>query len=134
MPAPELQIGPAATVEETARGLRLAWGHIAQPGRDQQITRTLAQWREEGDPSAILLVARRGSEIVGGGWAQTQPGRTAVLSPPRLAEGEPATTADRLLDAMLRAAGDAGRSWRKCCSKSIMVPIMIGCWAEASAI
>ncbi len=107
MPASELQIGPA-TVEETARGLRLAWGHIAEPVREQHITRTLAQWRDSADPSAILLVARRGGEVVGGGWAQTQPGRTAILSPPHLASGEPAATADRMLEAMLRAAGEAG--------------------------
>ncbi len=127
MPASELQIGPA-TVEETARGLRLAWGHIAEPGREQHITRTLAQWRDSADPSAILLVARRGGEVVGGGWAQTQPGRTAILSPPHLRQWRTGG------DGRPHAGGDAagrgrggGAPGAECCSKSIMAPITIGC-------
>jgi ribosomal protein S18 acetylase RimI-like enzyme len=103
MPTPALQIGPA-TADTVARALALAWQHIPQPARDHQITRMLAQWRVEPDPTAILLVALRAEEVVGGAWAQLQPGRTASISPPAVVAGEPASTADRLLDELLQAS------------------------------
>ncbi|HEX4145973.1 MAG TPA: GNAT family N-acetyltransferase [Pirellulales bacterium] len=102
----ELRIDRPSAAER-ARGLDFAWRHIDQPQRDQQITRTLADWKGAVDPAAILLVARRGSEVVGGAWAQTQPGGTAMVSPPGVAEGEPASTADRLLEELLATLAGA---------------------------
>ena len=52
-------------------------------------------------------MARLGSEVVGGAWAQLQAGATALVSPPRAAEGEPPATADRLLSKLLTALAGA---------------------------
>ncbi len=106
MPNKELQIG-LPLPDEIARGLDFAWGQIAQPVRAKQIADTLSQWRDGVDPAAILLIARLGSEVVGGAWAQLQPGGTALISPPRAADGEPPATADRLLSKLLAALGGA---------------------------
>jgi ribosomal protein S18 acetylase RimI-like enzyme len=76
---------------------------MAQPGRAQQIARTLAEWHDGVDPAAILLVARSRGDVVGGAWAQLQPGGTALVSPPGVAEGEPPATAERLLAELLAA-------------------------------
>jgi len=106
MPNQELQIGrPSAA--EMARGLDFAWRHIAEPQRAQQITRTLAEWHDRVDPTAILLVARRGGQVVGGAWAQLQGGGTALVSPPSVAEGSPPATAERLLAELLAAIAGA---------------------------
>jgi ribosomal protein S18 acetylase RimI-like enzyme len=107
MPHHPHEIGPA-TGDEVAQGLDLAWRHLAQPQRAQQITRTLAAWVEGPDPTATLLVARGGGEVVGAAWAQLQPGRTVIIAPPHLAAGQSPTTADRLLEELLRVAIERG--------------------------
>jgi hypothetical protein len=71
---------PAEQVEEYVRGLtaEIGSGSLSLEG---------------------LFEARRGADRVGAAWFQVQPGRAALVWPPRLVPGEPTATAERLLAA-----------------------------------
>ena len=55
-----------------------------------------------------LFHARQGARLVGAAWGQQVPGRTAVLWPPCVVDGEPEQTAKRLQRAVDRYLDSAG--------------------------
>ena len=57
-----------------------------------------------------LLEARRDGRLVGAILYVIQPGKTALLWPPRIVKGEPSTTSDRLIDMAERQLSEAGIS------------------------
>jgi len=75
----------------------LAFNHLSAEDRDE---RTGALVRDlESNETLLdgLLEARRGGRLVGGILSEIQPGKTAVVWPPRLAPDEPTTTSGQLL-------------------------------------
>ncbi len=65
-----------------------------------QIAATLASARRGRIALDGLIAACRGERLVGAVWACLMPGRTALVSPPHLAAGEPEATLARLQDAL----------------------------------
>jgi RimJ/RimL family protein N-acetyltransferase len=100
-----LEIGPVPA-PRAAEAFELILRDLAEPDRREQVRTFLSgsvSW--EG-----LLAARRGERLVGAIFSQIQPGRIAIVWPPRLAPGEPDETADRLLEAADRGLAAAGVS------------------------
>jgi len=89
-----LQIGPARG-ETALRSLELLLGDVREVDQHLQV-RSL---RVDEIPREGLLEARRGDRVVGAVLLIVQPGKTALVWPPRLVEGEPPQTADLLLEA-----------------------------------
>src|SRR5688572_9811724 len=58
--------------------------------------------------SALLIAARRGEQIVGSVLAQEQPGKVALVWPPRIAPEEPEGTASELVHVLLDRLQAAG--------------------------
>ncbi|HUT90375.1 MAG TPA: GNAT family N-acetyltransferase [Thermoguttaceae bacterium] len=82
-----------------AEALSLVFGHLLPEDRAQRVEALLAGARSGEVPMDGLLAARRGGRLVGGVFSEVQAGRAALVWPPRLASGEPGTTAERLLAA-----------------------------------
>ena len=97
---PQLEVGTPEIAERQA-ALELAWVYLARADRDAQIARLLEDARSRPELLDGLLRARRGSRVVGAIWAQLQPGSTAFLSLPHVAEPEPVETAATLLHSLL---------------------------------
>jgi len=98
-----LQIGPAEP-QTALKSLELIFGDVREVDRHLQVHSLLV----EELPREGLFEARRGGRVVGAVLAITQPGKIGLVWPPRLVEGEPADTADRLMEAadgQLAAAG-----------------------------
>jgi len=95
---PSLPRVAPAPAELQAEAMQCLFGYLDQAERVALVKALLAGARAEGEPLAGLLVATREDRIVGAVWAQLLPGATATLWPPQLVEGEPETTAARLLE------------------------------------
>ena len=102
-----LHIAPAAPRERDA-ALRLVFSHFSKAERDLRTSEILAQIRADDRRTAMLWVARRGRRVVGALWAPVLPGRSSVLSLPRVASGESPTTARDLVAEVVRALAAAG--------------------------
>ena len=89
-------IGPVPP-EDYAPVLRLLCRHAASDYRDEQMRTTLDGLAAGEISPRGLLGAYRGKRLTGGVFAQTQPGRAALVWTPRTIAGEPDSTADRLL-------------------------------------
>src|SRR5262245_54317040 len=72
------------------------------PSQRREIAWALLDGGAGSATDEALYVALLGKRIVGAAWGQSQPGKTAVLWPPRLVPGENSSTAGRLADAVLR--------------------------------
>jgi len=84
-----------ASLDDQAAALAMLFAHLLPSEKDKQIERVLAGAVES--PPRELWVGYRGEEVVGAIWAQIQPGRTALILPPRVIEHEPPETASELL-------------------------------------
>ena len=84
-----------ASLDDQAQALAILFAHLLPGEQDKQIVRALAGAVES--PPKELWVGYRGEQLVGAVWAQVQPGRTALILPPRVAEPEPPETAGELL-------------------------------------
>jgi len=85
--------------EARAEVLALVFGYLMADDRAERVEALLAGSQSGTVPMGGLLAARRGGRLVGGVFSEVQPGRAALVWPPRLASGEPGTTAERLLAA-----------------------------------
>ncbi|MFH1918849.1 MAG: GNAT family N-acetyltransferase [Planctomycetota bacterium] len=91
----------AASPETRRQVLALAFSHLSAEDRDER-TSALVRGVESNETLLDgLLEARRGGRLVGGIFSEIQPGKTAVVWPPRLAPEEPTTTGDQLLAVIL---------------------------------
>lgn len=91
-------IGPVSP-EERAEALALVFGHLSADDRAQRVAVLLAGAKSGTVPMDGLLGGRRGGKLAGAVLSEVQPGRAALVWPPRLAPGEPGTTARRLMAA-----------------------------------
>jgi mycothiol synthase len=89
-----------ASPAETADALSLVYAHLPTADRRSLVERLLRE--PDGAPRQSLWVARRDGPLVAAMRVQVQPGRTAIVSPPRCAEGEPAEASRQLLAAVLQ--------------------------------
>jgi mycothiol synthase len=92
-------IGPASP-EHRADVLALVFRDLSTEDREQRVRALLEGTRLGTVPMEGLLAARRGGRLVGGVFSEVQAGRTAVIWPPRLLSGEPASTGRQLMVAM----------------------------------
>jgi len=93
-----LEIHPVAAAHRTDALELLFCDHTSEERR-QQVDELLGAMHNGDVSGEGLLGARRGGRLVGTVLSQVQPGRTAALWPPRVVDGEPDSTADRLLAA-----------------------------------
>lgn len=84
-----------------ADALQLIFGQRDEAERDAQIATLLDSARRDAGALGFLFEARRAGRLVGAALASPQPGQTAMVWPPRLVEGEPASESAALLDAVL---------------------------------
>jgi mycothiol synthase len=90
-----------ASPGDQVEALKLLFSHLTGADCDQQVAKFLAESTES--PPAGLWVAYRNKRLVAAGLAQIQPGRTAVVSPPRLTRDEPQETAHTVLARVIAA-------------------------------
>ncbi len=103
--ADNLQIGPVSA-EDRAEAFELVFSRMATDERRPQVD-SLVTTTASGEVSAEgLLGARRHGRLVGAVFSQVQPGKTAVVWPPRLVSGEPEATAAELLAATCKQLAD----------------------------
>jgi len=95
------QISPASP-HRAAEVLRLAFSRLPDEDRSPRVEGLLEGLSSDPTGLSGLLEARRGERLVGAILSQVHPGKTALLWPPRLDGGEPATTADQLLKRTVR--------------------------------
>jgi len=88
-------IRPASQAQQSA-ALRLLFAEMQPDERATHVTALLRQVDAAAIPLAGLLVASRGEQLVGAAWTLIQPGRVALVWPPRLVAGEPEATAAAL--------------------------------------
>ena len=99
MPDPDpLRIAELSPEEEDL-GFRLFLGGLLEPQFRQQVADLRASCQRQPSSGYRVLGAFRGERLTGSILALTQPGRTAVIWPPRLVTGEPQATARELLRA-----------------------------------
>ena len=82
-----------------AEALRLVFSRVPADTRASQTEQTLSAIASGKVSSGGLLIAQRGRRLVGAVLAHLQPGKTALLWPPRVAAGEPPETAAKLVEA-----------------------------------
>ena len=87
-------IGPAFP-EGFEEGLSLVFRDLLAEDRAERVRQLLDGARLRDAPLDGLVEARRGGRLVGGVFSEVQPGRAAVVWPPRLVPGEPASTGER---------------------------------------
>jgi ribosomal protein S18 acetylase RimI-like enzyme len=90
-------IGPVLP-ERREEVLRLVFRDLLVADRAERVQKLLDGARLGVASLEGLVEARRGGELVGGGFSEVQPGRAAVVWPPRLAPGEATQTGERLLE------------------------------------
>jgi len=93
-----LRIRPATTACQ-ADALALVFADLAPPVRQDQVNMSLEAIAAEPNGGGGLLAAERDGCMVGALFAQLQPGRAAIVWPPRLLAGESSEAAVRLLEA-----------------------------------
>ncbi|MHC4177084.1 MAG: GNAT family N-acetyltransferase [Planctomycetota bacterium] len=79
--------------------LRLVFSRLEEEDRRRQMETYSPASAGTGLSPSVLLGAHRGGDLVGAVFSQIQPGKTAILWPPRIATDEPAATAAKLLGA-----------------------------------
>jgi RimJ/RimL family protein N-acetyltransferase len=84
-----------ASFGDQVEALKLLFSHLPYADCEKEVTKFLGE-SALGPPTG-LWVAYRSQRLVAAGLAQVQPGRTAVVSPPRVAADEPPETARGLL-------------------------------------
>jgi mycothiol synthase len=84
-----------ASAGDQVEALKLLFSYLPNADCDKQVTRFLAE--SAHSPPAGLWVAYRHQRLVAAGLAQIQPGKTAIISLPRLAADEPVEAARGLL-------------------------------------
>lgn len=94
--AHDVRIGPVEPPQQ-AEALRLVLSRLAEEDRQRQLEPLLAAAAADDPALPGLLAARRHGRLVGAVFSQIQPGRIAVLWPPRIVDGEPTATAAKLL-------------------------------------
>jgi len=92
------QIGPVPPPEHT-EALRLVFSRLPAEDRTEQVETLLADAASGAASVEGLLGARSGGRLVGAVFSQIQPGKTAAVHTPRIIPHQPATTAEKLLDA-----------------------------------
>ena len=98
----------AAEEIEVGAALRLVFQNLEVPARSLQIATAFDEIEHSPKPNCILLLARRGVDLVGAIWAQVRAGRTAALWPPGLCEFEDQKTAIALVTAAVLDATATG--------------------------
>ena len=96
-PTSELRIGHAAQ-EQFSEALTLAFSRLPPAYASSQVEAILADVAAGRGSLEGLRIALRSSRIQGVIFSQIQPGRAALVWPPRVVAGEPATTLGKLLD------------------------------------
>jgi mycothiol synthase len=96
--ADPLAISPVPP-QRWAEALALVFRDLVAEERAQRVEAVLAAGRSGGVPMDGLLQAQRGDVLAGALFLEIQPGRTALVWPPRLVPQEPAATARQLLAA-----------------------------------
>jgi RimJ/RimL family protein N-acetyltransferase len=112
-PASELRIGPAAE-EQFAEALTLAFSRLSPDYASSQVEAILADVGSGRGSIDGLRIAQRGGRITGVIYSQIQPGRAALVWPPRVLAGEPDTTLANLLDAVTRWLAQQGVRIAEC--------------------
>ena len=94
--------------ERAPEALELVFSHLPAEEREQQVQTLLTHGRSGRVSLECLLEARRGGQLVGAVFSQILPGKTAVVWPPRVMPGQPASLSGELLEAACRrlAAGE----------------------------
>jgi GNAT superfamily N-acetyltransferase len=95
-PASELQIGPASE-DQFAEALRLVFSRLPPAYADSQVEAMLADVAAGKGSMDGLRIAKRSGCLKGVVFSQVQPGRAALVWPPRALPGEPVTTLENLL-------------------------------------
>jgi mycothiol synthase len=85
--------------ETAADSLRMVFSQFSSAQAAQYVTSFLAEMLSMPAAFDGLLEARRDGRLVGATFSQVQPGRSAIVWPPRVAAGEPGATAEQLLTA-----------------------------------
>ncbi len=98
----------AAESDEQVAALALLFS--SQPAVVQQhlIVGILEQARNDPQSLAGLTGAWRQGILVGAGWLQVMPGRTAIVWPPELLAGESSETAELIMERLDQLAGQRG--------------------------
>ena len=94
-------IGPVAP-RHRGEALALVFRDLTWDDRSRQVEMILAGLASGEVSPQGLLGAHRDGRLVGAVFCQVQPGKTAVVDPPRTVADEPAETAVRLLEAACR--------------------------------
>jgi ribosomal protein S18 acetylase RimI-like enzyme len=81
-----------ATPAIRVQSLWLVFSSLPAEHRAAQVASTVAAAADPETSFADLVIARRDKQIVAATWIQAAPGRTAVVWPPQLIEGEPEET------------------------------------------
>lgn len=107
VPESTLRIAPAAETK-AGEAIRLLFSRLPAQQRDQQVAMLLGAIRRGEVSLSGLWTATRNRGLVGSGFAQLQPGRTALVWIPRIIASEPPATATALMAAVDRMLGEAG--------------------------
>ena len=91
--------------EESRQALSLLVSRLPEAEQSRALEMLLTPTGEHPAIREGLFGAYRGNRVVGAVFAQTQPGRTASVWPPRTLPGEPRDTAIGLLEAVCRCLG-----------------------------
>ncbi len=99
------EIGVAPRSRQGA-ALALVFDQLAPQARADHVAGLLSSARLGKLSLEGLLEARQGGQTLAAVWTQVQPGRSAGVWPPRVANSVPATTGSALADALLATAVD----------------------------
>ena len=94
------QIGPVS-IRERRQALEILFRNRSATDRAAQVATLLDSASKTPDNLGNLLAARRRGRLVGAVLALHQPGKTALVWPPSLADGEPQETAAALMAALV---------------------------------
>lgn len=88
-----------ASADQLQEAVRLVFSHLSPEDGADRIADLQSDLRSGRASPEGLYVARRGGRLVGAMFSQVQPGKTALLLPPRTVGGEPLSTRLRLIAA-----------------------------------
>jgi mycothiol synthase len=98
----------AATDESAEDALRLVFSGLPSALSEEYAHFVLAEIRAGRIPTEGLLEGRRDGRLVGAMWLEVQPGRAALIWPPRMVSGEPRSSAEQLLSIGCELAAQRG--------------------------